>query len=189
MPATIQITDNGASIKVVNGTQVRNITKSQIVEVEVIKGTTVKIDIGQGNLENVFIPFADVTVPVVANVGALRDAINDMMAPPSGATGGATEAKQDTEIAKLTTINALIDNLKTLLTSLDNKIWHEPLALDESNPNIVYKGYAMPGSSLDNPLWAVSKTVNVLDVKTTTWADGNKNLDNVWNNREALAYS
>src|SRR5436189_202410 len=122
MPATIQITDNGASIKIVNGTQIRNITKSQIVEVEVIKGTTIKIDIGQGTLNNVFIAYADVTVPAVADAAALRDAINTMMAPAaSGSSGGSTEAKQDTEITKLTNINTLIDNLKTLLTSLDNK--------------------------------------------------------------------
>ncbi|MBL7932315.1 MAG: hypothetical protein JNL60_10450, partial [Bacteroidia bacterium] len=75
MPATT-ITDNGASLKLTIGTQIRNITKSQIIEVSVIKTNIIKIDIGQGALHNIFIPYTDVTSPVTANAAALRDKIN-----------------------------------------------------------------------------------------------------------------
>jgi hypothetical protein len=190
MPATVQIADNGASIKITTGTQVRNISKAQIVEVAVIKTSTIKIDIGQGNLNNIFFDFASVTSPVTANAGALRDVINDMMAPAAtGSTGNATEAKQDTEITKLDDVKTLINNLKTLLISLDDKHFYEPLVTDESNPSIVYKGYAVIGTSVDVHQWAISKTVNVANIITTTWADGNRNMDNDWLNRETLAYS
>src|SRR5688572_3089094 len=98
----ITIVDTGGSLKITNGTQVRHIVKSQILEVAVIKTNIVKIDIGKSALQNVFITYGDVTTPSTGSPAALRDAIADMLAPADPSTGGATEAKQDTEITKLT---------------------------------------------------------------------------------------
>jgi hypothetical protein len=126
MPTTIS--NNGASIKIDNGVTVRNIMKNQIIEVSVVKTNIIKIDIGQGPLNNVFIPYSVVTNPDTATPADLRDAINDFMANSvnSNASGGATEAKQDTQISKqdaqttkLTTIDTATGNISTKVNSID----------------------------------------------------------------------
>ncbi len=189
MPATT-ITDNGASLKLTIGTQIRNVTKSQIIEVSVIKTNIIKIDIGQGALHNIFIPYIDVTSPVTANAGALRDKINDFLAPAAsgGAVGNATEAKQDAEIAVLNTINGSISTIRDLVTTIDNKIFYEPLMVDDGGAGVIYKGYAMPGTAQEVPQWAIQRIMKVGDVDVYTWADGNRNFDNIWINREVLSY-
>src|SRR5687767_15151555 len=133
-----EISNNGASLKIKIGAQVRDIMKHQIQEIVVVKTDTIKIDIGKGALYNVFIPFADVTVPLVADVDALREAINDMLA--ASVAGNATEAKQIEEIAKLNFLNDAVNNIKNSVSTLDSKIFFEPVLVDESNPNIIYKG-------------------------------------------------
>lgn len=183
-----EISNNGASLKIKSGAQVRNIMKNQIQEIVVVKGDTIKIDIGKGALYNVFIPFADVTIPAVADAEALRDAINDMMAEPA-IVGIATEAKQNDEIDNLKTLNAAVANIKSSISTLDNKIFFEPVLVDESNPNIIYKGFASPAAKLDEAVWAIQKISNTGDVCSYQWADGNKNFDNVWNNRATLLYA
>jgi hypothetical protein len=62
------------------------------------------------------------------------------------------------------------------------------LAEDSGNPDILYVGQAVPGSSPDNPVWRI-KRVNTSSGIIIQWADGNDNFDNIWNNRESLSYS
>lgn len=234
------ITNNGASIKIDNGVTIRNLMKNQIIEVSVIKTNTIKIDKGEGALNNVFINYADVTAPVTANAGELRDAINDMMANSvnSNGAGGATEAKQDIQIAKqdiqttkltsldtttssistkvnsiestassintkvtsidttantisnkVNSIDSNAQSMKVSLNNLDNKLFYDPVIVDESNPNIVYYGYVDPLLNNEaNPVWAIMRVTNDVGIKRYKWADGNKNFDNIWNNRETLTY-
>lgn len=183
-----EISNNGASLKINNGTQVRNIMKNQIQEIAVVKTNIIKIDIGKGALYNVFIPFADVTAPVAANAEALRDAINDMLASTATA-GTATEAKQTEEINKLNTINDQIGSIKTSVSALDSKIFFDPVLVDESNPQVIYKGFASPAAIEDQAVWAIQKITNTGDVCSYQWADGNKNFDNVWKDRTTLTYA
>lgn len=221
------ITNNGASIKIDNGATIRNIMKNQIIEVSVIKTNVIKIDIGQGALNNVFIPYVDVTSPIAASPGVLRDAINDFMANTvnsGSASGGATESKQDTQISKqdaqttkltsldttASTINTKVNSIdvsasnisgkvnsldstassiRLSVISLDNKIFYDPVIIDETNPNIIYYGYVDPASySEEAPVWAIMRVTNDVGIKRFKWADGNKNFDNVWFNRESLSY-
>ncbi|HEY9701464.1 MAG TPA: hypothetical protein V6C58_03420 [Allocoleopsis sp.] len=53
-----------------------------------------------------------------------------------------------------------------------------------------YKGEATVGEVTSAASWRIQKTVlgNDGDV-TVTWADGNANFDNVWDNRVSLSYS
>lgn len=185
--AVTTITDNGASIKITIGTQVRNIIKTQIVEISVIKTSIIKIDIGQGALHNVFFPFADVTVPVTANAGALRDAINALLAP--AVTSTATEAKQTEQIDILNTLKGYLLSLQTLVTALDAKVFHDPLLVDDGGAGIVYNGYAVVGTSQAAPLWAIERIEKVGEVNVHTWADGDKTFNNAWNDRETLVYA
>lgn len=60
--------------------------------------------------------------------------------------------------------------------------------VDEVNDNLIYEGYGEPGTADDAAAWAIRKISKSGTVTSTTWADGNINYDNVWNNREALDY-
>lgn len=184
----IAITNNGVSLRIKNGTLIRNIMKSQIIEIVVVKTNIIKIDIGKGALYNVFIPYADVTFPATASPEILKDAINDMLAA-TNISGSATEEKQIEEIAKLNVLNEQVTNIRYAVSTLDSKIFFEPVLIDESNPNIIYKGFASPAANPQEAVWAIQRISNTGDVCSYQWADGNKDFDNIWNNRTELLYA
>ena len=72
--ATI-IENNGGSIKITENGSSRFVLKYQVREVEIVRDTIIKIDIGQGALNNIYIDQADVTAPATATVEELRDQI------------------------------------------------------------------------------------------------------------------
>lgn len=62
---------------------------------------------------------------------------------------------------------------------------------DVSTSNITYAGKAAIGSSGASAVWRIMK-IDESGTPTTlsiTWADGNSNFDNVWDNRTSLTYS
>ncbi|MBA2613348.1 MAG: hypothetical protein H0U95_15375 [Bacteroidetes bacterium] len=182
------ITDNGASIKLTIGALVRNIIKSQIVEVAVIKTNIIKIDIRMGALYNIYIPFSDVINPITANPEALRDAIIAFLPTVTGIAGGATEAKQALEIEVLNAMKTELLNMKGLLIGMDYKILDEPLLIDEGGVKVIYKGYAVIGTLISDATWAIQKIERQGEINITSWANGNKNFENLWEQREALTY-
>lgn len=185
----MEIINDGASIKIVNGTQSRDINKSQIKVVEVIKTNIIKIDIGEGALRNVFVPYASVTNPVTASADELRAAINAML--PGGSSGGvgsATEAKQDAEITLLNTVNTSVLNLSNIISANSDKTFYEPSMIDDTGANIVYKGYSATSVLPNQPNWAIERIRIEAGIEVHTWADGDKAFDNVWNDREGLIY-
>lgn len=184
--ATI-IENNGASIKITENGASRFILKYQIREVEIVRDTIIKIDIGQGALNNIFVDQADVTVPVTATVEELRDQIMGML--QTNVTGTATEAKQTEEINEIKTLQTVVGNLQAKVNSLDEKTFFQPKLVDESNANVVYNGFAVPGSAVDAAVWAVQKVTKINGVYSYQWAGGNKNFDKIWNNRKVLIYS
>lgn len=184
--ATI-IENNGASIKITENGASRFILKYQIREVEIVRDTIIKIDIGQGALNNIFVDQADVTVPVTATVEELRDQIMGML--QTNVTGTATEAKQTEEINEIKTLQTVVGNLQAKVNSLDEKTFFQPKLVDESNANVVYNGFAAPGAKLDVGVWAIQKVTKTNGVYSYQWAGGDKNFDKVWNNRKALIYS
>lgn len=172
-PAT-QIINDGASLKVISAGVSRNILKQQIRELSIVNDTILKIDIGQGPLNNFFIEHSEVSSPETANPDALLEAVNAMLT--SSANGIATEVNQQAEISELR-------NIKT------NQMFTEPQLCDESNPRAIYRGFAAPGSPTDTAVWAVQKIVNNGGVITYQWAGGNKNFDKKWADRKTLIYS
>lgn len=182
----MEISNNGASLKIVNGTNTVNVIKANILFVEVIKNNIIKIDIGAGPLHNFFVPFPDVTLPVTANPEALRDAILEMLLTGTGSTGNATEANQLAEIAAL---NNVLTTLNSINIGVSDKTFEEPLLLDDGQPHLIYKGYAAIGSRPNQPVWAIQKIEHLSGTDVVSWANGNKNFTNVWNDREGLTYN
>ena len=62
--------------------------------------------------------------------------------------------------------------------------------VDFINDNLLYRAEAVPGTADGSNLWRIRKIVIAVDDDvTTTWADGNANFDNIWDDRLSLGYS
>lgn len=185
----MEILNDGAAIKVVNGSQSRNVLKAQIKIVEVIKTDIIKIDIGAGALGNIFAPFSSVTNPATASPDALKEAILAMLPTSVGsAAGAATEAKQDNTIVLLNLMRSTLTDLKNLGQVANEKSFYEPSMVDDTGAKLVYRGYAPVATGESQPQWAIERVRIENGVEVHAWADGDKNFDNVWADRESLTY-
>jgi hypothetical protein len=54
--------------------------------------------------------------------------------------------------------------------------------------DIIYTGWAAPGSLESAPVWLITRTTFVGDDVTIEYCDGNAQYDNVWTNRATLGY-
>jgi hypothetical protein len=54
--------------------------------------------------------------------------------------------------------------------------------------DVIYKGEAEAGTLTSSPYWRVRKITILNDDISETWADGNTNFDNIWDNRASLTY-
>ncbi len=181
----VTIENNGANLKVTENGLSRYIFKEQIREIEVVRGTIIRIDLGQGALRNLFVDQANVTTPVSSSVTDLRDQIIAMLEPAANNSN----ANEALELAALNGISTLVDGLKTKVDSLDNKIFYEPKIVDESDVNMVYNGYALPGALPEQAVWAIQKVSFRDGLYTYEWAGGNKNFDKKWSDRNLLSFS
>jgi hypothetical protein len=64
--------------------------------------------------------------------------------------------------------------------------------VDFFDVNTIYVGYATPGTITSIAAWKITKFVfnpaSLNDI-SQTWADGDGNFDNVWNDHTSLSYS
>ena len=103
-------------------------------------------------------------------------------------SGVATAAHQVTQNTALSNLLTELQ-LKADLTEIQPV--QEPdraLRFDDSANPILYLGAAEPGSATASAVWRIQR-FDVTSGVTSTFADGNDNFDNVWNNRAALSYS
>ena len=68
---------------------------------------------------------------------------------------------------------------------------YPPIIDTTTTANTVYFGFAAVGSSgsTSSAIWRIMRMVESSGVYTFSFADGNTNFDNVWNNRASLSYS
>ncbi len=183
-----QIENTGNSLKVTSDGNSRFIMKSQISEVEIAYGNIIKIDIGKGALNNVFIDQADATLPVSTDVTDLRDKIL-LMLQSNISNGNATEAKQTEQTLELQLVKTAVTDIKEKMSSVNDKLFFEPRISDETSANTIYRGYALTGITGEIAGWAIQKITNTRGVMTYQWAGGDKNFNKIWNNRKTLIYS
>ena len=173
MAAGVEIIDNGASLKIVANGDARLILKQHIHEISVLKPSTLKLDLGTGPLRNIYIEHSEVITPQTNNVEELRDALNEML-------------KEDECINQ---INQQVSQIAISVDAINSEIFIQASIVEQINQGETYYGYALPGSATSEPVWAIQKISEDKGVSTHQWADGNKNFDNVWNNRQNLQYS
>jgi hypothetical protein len=98
--------------------------------------------------------------------------------PTSGGGGGAGDASAANQVTS-----------NSYLASIDSSLLPRTINIDEISVNDIYFGYAAAGSSAASAVWRVKHIVVSGTTTTTTYADGNTNFDNIWNNRLSLTYS
>jgi hypothetical protein len=183
-----EIFNDGACIRILSNNNTLLLSKLQIKTIDTVRTDTVRIDIGEGALKNIYIRFDEVVTPRgLINADDLRDYINNFLT--SSVSGGATETKQDTQITLLTQVAGLLTDIKAMVgryTGGGGK--GSPLRIDESNPSEIYNGYATAGALTGDPVWGIERVTRRGDVISYTWADGNENFDNVWDDRLTLNY-
>ena len=63
----------------------------------------------------------------------------------------------------------------------------------DSNGNLQYEGFAVPGSATSAAVWAIRKftytAMSPYQTLTETWANGSGSFTNVFDNRASLSYS
>lgn len=64
----------------------------------------------------------------------------------------------------------------------------QAIQIDTSVTDTVYIGYAAIGSSTAASVWQILK-INTASGAVFTWADGDSNFDNEWDERTNLSYS
>jgi hypothetical protein len=172
------IYDSGACIKILLNGNSFYINKAQIKTIDTIRNDSIRIDIGEGALKNVYVKLADVQYPQdMANAAAIRDYIVGLMVQSA--------LVKDPIFADFFT--KLVEQIKSVFsyTQSGGRI---PLREDESQPYIIYKGYAAPNAYPKDAVWAIQKITRINDEIIYEWADGNDFYDNVWDNRFVVQY-
>lgn len=178
--------NDGACIKIVSNINVVEINKAKIKTIDIIRGDTVRLDIGEGALKNIYVRLGDVIFPqIFPTAENLREYIKELMIHK----GFSTEEKQDIEITELQNIKQVLQDIKlTFQNGGGGGTVKLPLREDESQPSVVYKGYAVANANTYDALWAIQKISRIDNQIIYEWADGNENYDNIWDNRYAIQY-
>lgn len=180
----IQLFDSGNSLRFIEDNEERKILKSTITGIEILDGHILKFLITQGIFHHIYVRFADVTFPITANAEQMRDfLLSNWLAivGSGGGGGGQVEIDQFNKLVEIATIEQEI--------RLQIQQYTDPLLVDDTNPNVMYKGYAEPASLQTDPVWRISRTTKTTLQTITEWADGNMLFDNSWVNRAGLIYS
>ncbi len=184
-----EIYNDGASLRIVNNGNVILVSKLQVKTIDTIRNDVVRINIGEGALKNIYLKYAEVSVPEgILDVNELRDLLNGMLKSNIG--GGATENKQDIEIAVLNNILTVLLDIKKLVGSIRiiGTGIRVPVRIDESNPDVVYNGFVVAGTIVSDAVWAIQKITKEKAATIYEWADGDELYDNIWENRYELNY-
>ena len=181
-----QIFNDGAVIRIENGAKILMVSKEQIRTIDIIKSDIVRIDIGEGPLKNIYLNYREVTFPTVNSAGQLRDHIKSLMISDIN-DGDYPSEETLQEIAGR--LGDLALQLKEIKQQGEDITKVEPVFVDESYPNVIYKGWSKSLADATMPIWAIQKISRINDIVTHEWADGNQFYDNTWDNRLQLAYA
>lgn len=61
--------------------------------------------------------------------------------------------------------------------------------VDTTDDSTIYTGWAVIGTATSEAKWKIKRTVIAGSLITDTWADGDIEYDNVWDDRASLSYS
>jgi hypothetical protein len=108
--------------------------------------------------------------------------------------GGAAKVRNIQDIGNVKLTNLTIgDNLQWngsyWSNSQEDALANLNIQLDVVDATVTYIGYAQPGALTSAASWKIKKITTTGDDIAITWADGNVNFDNIWNDHASLTYS
>ncbi len=180
-----QIFNDGACIRIENGTKILLVSKEQVKTIDTVQNDILRIDIGEGPLKNIFINYREVAAPLVSSADALRDVIKGMLLSDNYDGGDATEATQLSILTKLGDLALIMQAIKVKEESLTKS---EPSRLDESNPYMVYRGWHSKWGVPEGQEWAVERLRRENDEIIHEWAFGTQRAIYSWTDRTMLDY-
>lgn len=181
----LHIFNDGAVIRIENGAKTLLVTKEQVKTIDTIQGNTVRIDIGEGPLKNIFLNYNDVVVPALLSADELRDQIKSWLVSENYKGGDATE------ITQLSILNRLGDLALILQAMKDREAdptKSEPSRLDESNPYVVYRGWHSRHGVPEQREWAIERVRREGDEIIHEWAGGSNRPIHPWTERLQADY-
>ncbi len=188
---SFQIFNDGACIRIQrlgdqnNVTKVLMVSKEQVKTIDVIKDNIVRIDIGEGPLQNIFINYQEVTFPALNSANDLRAEINAMLKSDIYDGDNLSEVTQLNILTKLEEIATLIQGNNVAEADFSKR---EPSRIDESNPYMIYKGWhRLVGDEGANE-WAVQRIRRENDIIYYEWAFGSQKQIYTWIDRENHFY-
>lgn len=180
-----QIFNDGAVIRIENGTKTLLVTKEQVKTIDTIQNNIVRIDIGEGPLKNIFINYQDVTNPVVGSANELRDLIKGWLLSDNYNGGDAKEETQLSILNKLGDLALILQGIRDKQKSLTEEV---PSRTDESNPYMVYNGWHVQSGNVETAEWAIERVRRENDEVIHEWARGTKEAIYIWADRARLEY-
>ena len=105
-----------------------------------------------------------------------------------------TDGAQTATITDVAGKKALDVNIADITLNKDNdsvtsQSFEEKKLIDEVSESLTYIGSAAPGTSTSLSAWKISRLQITGSITALEFADGNKQYDNVWDNRASLSYS
>lgn len=191
MAVTYQVYSEGATIRIEqfgdNGESIRSlvIAKEQVRTIDIIKDFIVRIDIGEGPLKNIFVDYRLVTYPVADTVVDLKTMIANMLTSEINDGDAPSELTQQNIFYKVNDIANLLTTIKDKETDFSLA---EPSRVDESNPNIVYRGWHKSFGVPDVAEWAIERITRINDEEIHEWAFGHKKQIYKWTDRATAQY-
>ena len=189
----ISITQQGSFIRIdTNSTHSREVLMSSIRGLNTIRGSVLRINLGCSPMADIYIPFQNVIEPLFLNVEALRLALQEWLT--------ASLPSEDTAIETLNMLTAIKENTEASMVNsneikldvdkirIEMELFGKPLLIDDTNPLVIYEGYADVGSLTHLPLWAIKRSTSFGSEQKVEWANGNKDFVHIWDNRLALPY-
>jgi hypothetical protein len=188
---SFQLYNDGACIRIEqtlanNELKVLMLAKDQVKTIDVIKGNIIRIDIGEGPLKNIFINKDDVTFPNAIDAEELRTMINAMMNSEVHDLTLAKEVTQQSVLTQIQTIAGLLGAIKDKETDFSQS---DPSRTDESNPNMVYRGWHKAFGDPDALEWAIERITRANDEEIHEWAFGHKKQIYKWSDRATANYA
>jgi hypothetical protein len=188
---SFQIFNDGACIRIQrldeqNVAKVLMLSKEQVKTIDVIKDNIVRIDIGEGPLNNIFINYQEVTFPAINSANELRDEINGMMKSDIYDGDNLSEVTQRNILTKLEEIATLLQGNAVAEANLSNG---EPSRIDESNPYMIYKGWHRLFGDEQANEWAIQCIRRENDQIIYEWAFGTQKQIYKWWDRANFLYA
>lgn len=184
-PRGVQIYNDGACIRIEKNGKTLLVAKDQVKTIDTVHDNIIRIDIGEGPLKNIFLNYQDVGTPEVQSANELRDTIKAMMLTDAYLGG---DAKEVTQVNILSQVGQIANVLVAMNLRQLDLTKEEPSRMDESNPNMVYRGWHAAFGVPEQHEWAIERIRQVNDEIISEWAYGTKRAIYPWSERATLNY-